>query len=348
MSNLPPGLAITPAISSFERFRERRGPFVMAAETTRMALLFCDATMPGNPIVFANDAFLALTGYAREEVLGRPFKFLMARSDNQAAVAQIDAAFRGESGGHFEMRDRRKDGSLFWAAVFTHPAPDADGKIIDHFVSFVDLTDHKREAEHLRFLLDELNHRNENTLATVQALAVQTLRGVADEDVIATFERRIMALSTAHGLLGQHNWDAVTVRDVLERILEPFRASEGARPPISLEGETVNLSPRVALTLSLVFHELATNAGKHGALSTAAGRVAVTWRTETANAARRLYLKWQETGGPAVSPPKHKGFGSRLIEGGLAQDLNGEVHVAYEPAGLVCRIAMPLPAEAAA
>jgi PAS domain S-box-containing protein len=343
-----PAQAPTVSNSAFEQARQERGPFVIAAETTRMAMLFTDACAAGDPIIFANDAFLSLTGYARDEVLDQPFKFLMARGDNRTAVGQIDAAFRGESGGHFEMRDRRKDGSLFWAAVFTHPTLDAKGAIVDHFVSFIDLTDHKREAEHLRFLLDELNHRTQNTLATVQALAVQTLRGVADNEVIATLERRILALAKGHGLLGQHNWDAVTVRDVLERILEPFRATGGARSPISLEGDTVRLSPKVALTLSLVFNELATNAAKHGALSVAAGRVAVSWRTEAPDGAPRLYLKWQESGGPMVAPPTHKGFGSRLIEGGLAHDLNGEVHVAYEPAGLTCRLAMPLDAAVAA
>jgi PAS domain S-box-containing protein len=347
MPDLPTREPTTPAGLTFEQARQARGPFVVAAETTRMAMLFTDACAVGNPIIFANDAFLTLTGYARGEVLHQPFKFLMARADSQTAGDQIDAAFRGECGGHFEMRDRRKDGSLFWAAVFTHPTQDAKGAILNHFISFIDLTDHEREAEHLRFLLDELNHRTQNTLATVQALAVQTLRGVVDKEVIATFERRILALAKGHGLLGQSNWDAVTVRDVLERILEPFRVTEGPRPSISIEGETVRLSPKVALTLSLVFNELATNAAKHGALSVAAGRVAVTWRTEAADAAPRFYFKWQETRGPAVAPPTHKGFGSRLIEEALAQDLDGEVHVAYEPAGLVCRLAMPLDAPVA-
>jgi PAS domain S-box-containing protein len=332
---------------TFEEARQARGPFVIAAETTRMAMLFTDARVGGNPIIFANDAFLALTGYARSEVLDQPFKFLMARGDNQAAVGQIDAAFRGESGGHFEMRDRRKDGSLFWAAVFTHPTRDANGDIVDHFVSFIDLTDHKQEAEHLRFLLDELDQRTQNTLATVKALAVQSLRGVADEAVIASLERRIVALAKGHGLLGERNWDAVTVRDVLERILEPFRPAGRPRDAISLEGDTVRVDPRVALALSLVFNELAANAAQHGALSAEAGRVSVSWRTEASDAAPRLYLKWQESGGPMVAAPTHKGFGSRLIEGELAHDIDGEAHVAYEPAGLVCRLALPLDAAVA-
>jgi len=342
MPHLAPTLTQTIAADGLERFRQNLGPFVMAAETTRMAMLFTDALVGGHPIIFANDAFLKLTGYARDDVLGQPFKFLMARGDNPLALAQVEAAFNGESGGHFEMRDRRKDGSQFWAAVFIHPVPDTAGKIHDHFVSFVDLTDHKREAEHLRFLLDELNHRTQNTLATVQAIAVQTLRGVADQEVVETFEGRILALAKAHRLLGHHNWDAVTLRDVIERILEPFGVRDSASARFSIEGPMVRLAPKAALTLAMVFHELASNAAKHGALSRACGRIAVTWRTEAAPGGDRMMLRWQETGGPPVAPPVHKGFGSRLIEGGLAQDLNGDVHVAYERAGLVCRIGMPL------
>ncbi|WP_416173727.1 HWE histidine kinase domain-containing protein, partial [Brevundimonas sp.] len=224
-----------------------------------MPMLFTDARAGGNPILFANDAFLAMTQYPRDEVLGRPFKFFMAGENNLFDVSLVDEAFQARTGGHFEMRDRRRDGSVFWAAVFTHPVPDMEGRIVDHFVSFVDLTDHKREAENLRVLLDELNHRTQNTLATVQALTVQTLRGLADASVISTLEFRILALAKTHGLLGQQNWESVTVGDVLERILEPFRRGAGAAPSILVEGPAVRLVPKAALNFYLVFHELATN-----------------------------------------------------------------------------------------
>lgn len=331
------------AEAGVDGFRQDRGPFVVAAERTRMAMVFTDADAPGNPLIFANEAFLTLTGYSREEVLGQAFGFLLSRGDNQTANQRIEAAFAGESGGHFEMHDRRKDGSKFWAAVIVCPVEDAAGRVGMHVSSFVDLTDHKREAEHLRFLLDEMNHRTLNTLATVRAIAVQTLRGVAGEAVVEAFEGRIQALSETHGLLGGHNWDAVTLRDVLERILEPF----GQDGRVTLEGAVVPLSPKAALTLAMVFHELASNAARHGSLSTPAGKVTASWRTEITDDGERLFLRWQESGGPPAVAPEHQGFGLRLIEGGLAQDLAGEVHVAYDRAGLVCRIAMPLRAAAA-
>lgn len=323
--------------------RPELAPFVVAAEATRMAMVFTDAGRPGDPIIFANDAFLALTGYERDEVLGQTFSFLSAHTNNEDARAQVAKAFSGDSGGHFEMRHHRKDGSLFWAAVFTCPVPNASGRVVQHFVSFVDLTDHMREAEHLRFLLDELNHRTQNTLATVQAIAVQTLRGVADESVVEAFEGRILALSKAHSLLGRNNWDQVTVRDVLERILEPFGLHGERAERISLTGDKVPLTPQTALSLAMAFHELAANAVEHGAFSTTTGRVDIGWRVEGAPRGDRMLLRWAESGGPPVAPPGPRGFGLHLIEGGLAQDLDGDVHVALEPAGLVCRIAMPLP-----
>jgi two-component sensor histidine kinase len=102
--------------------------------------------------------------------------------------------------------------SIFWATAFVSPVQDEAGKVLQHFASFVDLTTHKHEEARLRFLLDELNHRTQNTLATVQAIAVQTLRGVADKEAVGAFEGRILALSKAHALLGGKHWEAVCLR----------------------------------------------------------------------------------------------------------------------------------------
>ena len=201
-----------------------------------------------------------------------------------------------------------------------------------------------QEEERLRFLLDELDHRTQNTLATVQAIAVQTLRGVADSEAVQTFEGRILALSKAHTLMGRENWDAVSLGDVINKILRPFGLSEGRVVRFSVSGDEIRLQSKAALTLALAFHELATNAAKHGALSNGFnGHVDISWRLERTAQGEQMRLQWQESGGPAVTAPGRSGFGSRLIEGGLAQDLNGEVSLAYQPAGVVCQILMPLP-----
>ena len=192
-----------------ESFRKDLGPFVVAAETTRMAMVFTDAKESNHPLIFANDSFLSLAGYSRKEVLGQSFDFLLARPTDPAALTQIEAAFAGSSESDFEICFRRKDGSTFWAAVFISPVRDKCGDIVQYFASFVDVTKHVQEEDHLRFLLAELNHRTQNTLATVQAIAVQTLRGAADKEVVDAFEGRILALSKAHSLLGSKHWEAV-------------------------------------------------------------------------------------------------------------------------------------------
>jgi PAS domain S-box-containing protein len=335
------------AESEVESFRKELGPFVIAAETTRMAMVFTDAEEFNHPLIFANDSFLSLTGYDRDDVLGESFDFLTARPADPGALAQVEAAFTDSSESGFEIRLRRKNGSIFLAAVFVSPVRDKDGNVLQHFASFVDLTTHKREEARLRFLLDELNHRTQNTLATVQAIAVQTLRGAADKEAVSAFEGRILALSKAHGLLGGEHWEAVSLRDVIDRILQPFGLTDRRVTHFSVEGDDVHLQPKAALTLAMVFHELATNAAKHGALSDGgAGKIDIAWQVEP-TAHGRMRLRWQESGGPPVTRPGRKGFGSRVIEGGLARELDGEVCLDYEPAGVVCQITMPVLREAA-
>ena len=167
-----------------ESFRKDLGPFVVAAETTRMAMVFTDAKEPDYPIIFANDAFLLLTGYDRNEVLGQSFNFLMARGADRKVLAQVEAAFESSVDGGSEIHYRRKDGSVFWAALFISPVRDHSGDIVQHFASFVDLTKQKKEQAHSTMMINELNHRVKNTLATVQSIVWQALRKAADPEVI--------------------------------------------------------------------------------------------------------------------------------------------------------------------
>lgn len=326
-----------------EGFKQELGPFVVAAETTRMAMLFTDAKKDNEPIIFANDSFLSLTGFTRNNVLGENFKSFLAPNCDARALEQLEAAFEGTSDGDPELGLKRHDGSIIPASVFVSPVRDERGDINQNFVSFVDLTKHRQEREHLRFLLDELNHRTQNTLATVLAIIGQTLRGMADDDVIAKLEKRVLALSKVNSLLGDENWDRVGLRDVLDRILELFGFNMGHTSRFALRGENVRLRPKAALTFAMVFHELATNAVQHGALSGPdAGLVEVEWHVEPSQGGQ-LLLRWRELGGPSVAAPRHKGFGSRLIERGLAQELNGSVQLSFDHSGLICEIKMPAP-----
>jgi len=332
------------AEAEVEGFRKDLGPFVVAAETTRMAMVFTDATKPDNPIIFANDSFLSLTGYDREEVLGKSFNFLMAHGADAEVLTRTKAEFEGSSSSGAEVLYRRKDGGEFWTAVFISPVRDEGGDIVQYFASFVDLTRHKEDEAQSKMLIDELNHRVKNTLSTVQSIVWQTLRRSSDPKAIRqSIESRLVALSRSHDLLTREKWESAGLLDIVHDALEPFGVSGGRPDRIVMTGENIRFPPKAALALGIAFNELATNAVKYGALSNAAGSILIEWTMETTPAGQRLLLNWKEKDGPPVTPPAHKGLGSRVIERGLAHELEGITHLDYRPDGLVCTMDIPLP-----
>lgn len=323
-------------------FRNDLGPFVVAAETTRMAMMFTDATAPENPIIFVNDSFLALTGYERREVLGKSFNFFLAHVADAEKQAAIDAEFTSKSENGCELQYRRRDGSTFWVGLFVSPVRNEHGKIVQYFVSFVDLSVLKAQQAHSLALIDELNHRVKNTLAVVQSIVRQALRSTPDPKVAReAIESRLFALSRSHDLLTREDWKGAGLRQVISDALDPFTGADPDR--IGLIGEDVRFPPKTALALSVVFNELATNALKYGAWSNAKGKVRIEWNTRQRPGGSHLVLKWQETGGPLVKPPSHKGFGSNAIERGLTDQFGAEVLLDYRPDGLVCTIDIPAP-----
>ena len=332
------------AEADVQSFRENLGPFVVAAETTRMAMVFTDATEPDNPIIFANDSFLSLTGYARDEVLGQSFNFFMANGADAEALATIKSQFEGGEDGGAEVRYRRKDGTEFWAALFISPVRNHNGNIVQYFASFVDLTRHKEEQAQSKMLIAELNHRVKNTLATVQSIIWQALRSEVDPNVVrAAIESRLSALSRSHDLLARENWKSAGLGDVISAALEPFVSADGRASRVHLEGENVQFPPQSALALGIAFNELATNAVKYGALSNEAGSIGIAWTIVGSPEARKIILQWREEHGPSVAPPTRKGFGSRVLDRGLAGELQGKVTLDYAPTGLVCTMDIPAP-----
>lgn len=201
----------------------------------------------------------------------------------------------------------------------------------------------RRAEERTRLLVAELSHRVKNTLATVVAIAQQTFQKTADIDEFrAAFMGRIEALADAHGLLFRANWSDLELTDVLDAALRPFRRGDGKT--VRLDGGPTRLPPTQALTLNLIVHELATNAAKYGALSREGGEVRVSWTVEGADGERRLKLQWEEAGGPPVTPPKRRGFGSTLIERSLTYEFDGGAELLFRQDGLVCRLSLPLTA----
>ncbi len=182
-----------------------------------------------------------------------------------------------------------------------------------------------------------------NTLATVQSIAAQTFRGQTDQAVRAVFDARMAALSNAHNVLVEDNWESANLHSVVERALAPHLLAEVDVNRFQLQGPDAQLHPKVAVTLTMALHELMTNAAKYGALSVPAGRVTVTWSLTDLDAGRQqLDLTWQEQDGPPVSAPTRKGFGSRLIERQLPMEFDGSAEITYAPTGVVCHIRIPL------
>lgn len=186
-----------------------------------------------------------------------------------------------------------------------------------------------------------------NTLSTVQSIVRQALRFYSDpKEMRDAIESRLLSLSRSHDLLTRESWKSARLRDVISDALEPFDVAGGRADRIVITGEDIRLPPQTALALGIGFNELATNAVKYGAFSNQAGSVLIEWKIEPPLNADRLILRWQEKNGPPVTPPSRKGFGSRMIEQGLARELEGTVDIDYRSDGVVCTINIPVPQDA--
>ena len=191
-------------------------------------------------------------------------------------------------------------------------------------------------------LIDELNHRVKNTLAILQSIATQTFRSASRAER-EKFEGRLGALAEAHNLLSQEKWQGSELQDVIARVLKPYLLSNPER--VRMFGPKVPLSPRLAVILSMIVHEIATNAAKYGALSNDTGTVTLDWEVLEESDGRKLRMIWTEAGGPHVSAPVQRGFGSRLIERSARDQLGGEATVDFLPRGVVCTVISALEQE---
>ena len=217
---------------------------------------------------------------------------------------------------------------------------DHDGNVIGVVGVSTDITERHRDQAHLNLLVAELNHRVKNTLAIVQSLAHQTFRGAGIEATARTaFDGRLAALATAHNLLTRERWEATDLETV---VVETLAAQVSDPTSVSIRGPSVRLDPKTAVSIAMALHELATNAIKYGALSVDGGHVTVRWSSGSADEPR-LLLDWRESGGPKVTAPTTRGFGSRMIERALASELRGKVTLEFRADGLHCAIDAPLP-----
>ena len=217
----------------------------------------------------------------------------------------------------------------------------ADSSVDGTLVTFLDVTSVVQAETHQRLLVDELNHRVRNMLNVVISLATQTLRRTDTLEAFSeAFMGRLKALTASYTLLGNTNWNEITLREVLMEDLRPFGGHQ--HDTIVLDGPEIRLAPQAALALGMAVHELATNAVKHGALSSPSGVVHVGWRIDKDASPATFVLEWFESGGPAVVPPVRKGFGATLIERSFAHELSGSISLDFAPAGLCASLRAPI------
>lgn len=462
-------------------------PFAGAVRATRMPMMITDPRRPDNPIVFVNDAFSKLTGYQRDEILGRNCRFLQGPQTNREDVARIRDAIERRIPIELDLRNHRKDGTVFWNRLLVSPVFDANGELTYYFASqfdvtlekdrlvnlqrdrdaleaeavqrsqdllkseerlrftlkagrlgawsldlgvmrlmvsdgykenfgrspndsltyeetmaaihpddrerklaardaaiaghsdydievrivtpkgqtrwlqlrgqaayradgtplsiagiSLDITDRKLAEEHRDLLSKELSHRIQNTLATVQSISRQTLRNAPSlEAAQEAMESRLKSLSAATQMLTRGSGEYATLTEVVIAALHPFGVEQDHR--FKIGGPILRLAPRVGLAFSLAIHELATNSVKYGSLSKDSGRVIVSWDVADGSNPGRLWFQWQEVDGPRVTRPTRTGFGSRMIERALAQEIGGTAEIDYRPRGVVFMAEGPLP-----
>jgi two-component sensor histidine kinase len=236
----------------------------------------------------------------------------------------------------------RPDGSRVPFIPYPTPLHDANGILVGAINMLVDITDRKQAETRQKILIDELNHRVKNTLATVQSLAVQTARHAGSvQDFIGKYQSRLLAVARAHDLLTKRHWEDAPLGALAEEVLAPVAGAAHGR--VSIGGPAIDLSPRAALSLTMALSELATNAAKYGALSSGQGTLSVLGELrDERQGETNLHLQWQERGGPLVTPPTRRGFGARLMERCIETDLRGVFDLAFEPEGVCCQMTIPL------
>lgn len=287
-----------------------------------------------------NEGAVRILGWTEEEMIGRPAAVFFTPEDRQAGVPQAEMRSSLENGrGNDERWHLRKDGSQFWASGEMMVLRSENGSA-EGFLKIVrDRTDERQAVERQTLLMHELNHRMKNSLAVVQSIVTQSLRNAQSlEDAAATLQSRIAAYSKAHDILLHENWVSTSIAAIVEAAAISL-GLEGS-PRFRFDGSPVPLGPQAALSLSLVLHELGTNASKYGALSGTEGQVCVTWSLDEDQGSQTLNFIWRESGGPEVRPPTRKGFGSRLVISSLRG--YGSVSLDYDISGVVMHLHAPL------
>jgi PAS domain S-box-containing protein len=270
-------------------------------------------------------------GYTAEEAIGQPITILIPQDRQDEERTILTRIRRGEHIDHFETVRQRKYGGLVTISLTISPVKNADGIIVGASKIARDITEQKRARKQIATLAREAEHRSKNLLASVQA-AVMLSQADTPKGLKQVIEGRIQALANVHSLFVASRWIGAELSAIATQELAPF--SERGERRVRIDGPQVLLAPNAAQSIAVTLHELATNAAKYGALSSADGRVDLEW---THAADGQFNLRWTETGGPAVQSPTHRGFGSGIITQMIDQ-LDGKARFDWHTEGLICEI----------
>ncbi|KKB80007.1 hypothetical protein VW35_06010 [Devosia soli] len=293
---------------------------------------------PRHVFTFASDSYLRLVG--GRSVVGHTVADALPEIRGQGLIELLDRVFsegyvhQAEGARVMLVRSEGKPPEETFLDFTYHPIRDADGTITGVFVQGMDRTEAVRATQRQRILIDELNHRVNNTMATVQSIASQTLRSTADPATARdAFQARITALAKAHNMLSDRNWHDTEIGCLVVQELSAYGDGQ-----ISCEGPRLVVNSKATIALALLLHELATNAIRHGALSVPEGKLSVNWSSDEAT---NLVIDWREEGGPPAIAPARRGFGSRLLDTVVTGELGGQLDLRYQPAGLSARLVIP-------
>ena len=318
--------------------------FEQAMAQTRMAVCLTDPHQPDDPIIFCNEAFEQLTGYRREQIIGRNCRFLQGPDTDQRQVARIREAIQAEEVVVVEILNYRKDGSSFWNTLHLGPIYDANGRLTYFFGSQWDVTDiHQSRAEesHAKALAREISHRMKNVFAVIGGIVNITGRSMDARDVARKINDRVQALGRSYEpTLDDAVLGTIQVGQAIRSVLEPYDP-EGNR--IIFTGNGVRTEPNAISAIGLALHELATNATKYGALSNDSGTVEVAWAHQKDKLDRNsLEIQWIESGGPAIAgEPGSGGTGFDIADTLLAHS-RGTLERDWHPDGLRALITVPI------
>jgi len=334
-------MAVVAVPERFEEMRDRLRQETAAHAATSRALAevraeieSCLATLHryetalrgSNVTVFTQDRHLRYTSISNP-MLGRDVDDIIGRNDEEVIPAESLPAIAAlkmaalKAGTPQGGEVRINDGSNSrWFDLHIEPLRDPDGAIVGLTCAAVDVTERKEGEAHLRLLMRELTHRSKNLLAVIQAMARQTARHARSTDsFVEQFGARLQALARSHDLLVQEGWHGASLMELIRSQLALYFDRSGSQ--ITVEGPPVLLRPEAAQSLGLALHELATNAAQFGALSSPAGRISITWTWQHQRIPAVIEILWEESGGPEVSTPEQRGFGTLVVERNLALSL---------------------------